>query len=282
VSRFALGLFLGSLFASVGVLGTLSVAKANNVKLQLPENLEVLERLKMPKDIRLPEELRLPDDIKVPKGLELPEGFRLPSIGRDKPVVVYLDREGGRVQAGRDDARQRKSGVVQRQDMTHVDLPAYTKSDRSWQKFTTCVEQQFSDFDVIVVDERPEGDDYMTVMVGGNPKAFGFEKTVGGIAPYDGSVLRNAIVFVFQTPHRTERQMCETAAHEIGHALGLDHTRLCSDVMSYERCGPKTFEAEPVACGEWGDRTCAHGEQTQSSWERLAGQVGTRDDDHMH
>jgi hypothetical protein len=115
-------------------------------------------------------------------------------------------------------------------------------------------------------------------MVGGAPSQFGFDKTVGGIAPYGGTVLRDAFVFVFETPHGSTQTLCETAAHEIGHALGLDHTRLCNDVMSYERCGNKEFHDQRVACGEWNDRRCSDGSNSQSSWGKLAQLVGVRNE----
>jgi hypothetical protein len=248
-----LGFFSGSVVASTLAIATVSVAQARGIELELPKQ-DVLSKI----DLELPDELPSLSDFKPHRG----------------PVVVYLDRDGGRVEAGRDNATKMRSGVVERNAMSHVDIPAYRGSDRAWNRFVGCVESQFSEFEVVIVDDRPTGPDYMTVMVGGDPKAFDFEKTVGGIAPYDGTVIHNAFVFVFETPHQNTQVMCETAAHEIGHALGLDHTRLCTDVMSYERCGEKSFQYDAAACGEWSDRTCSNGRDVQSSWSLLADHVG--------
>ncbi len=198
------------------------------------------------------------------------------SLRRPRAVTVYLHRDGGRVYAGDDDPSGHRSGVVRRSGETRVDVPAYRGTDVSWERFTGCVANHFSDFDVTVVDERPRGD-YIEVMVGGSPSLLGLEKTVGGVAPHSGDVLSSAMVFVFQTPHRSTRALCDTTAHEIGHALGLDHSRRCDDVMSYESCGSKAFRNTAAHCGEWGNRACASGSGAQNTWATLARSVGRRE-----
>ncbi len=178
--------------------------------------------------------------------------------------------------AGDDDPSQARSGVLRRSGVSVADVPAYRGSDAKWEQFTQCVENHFRAFDVTVVDERPAGNDYVNVMVGGDPKMLGLADTVGGVAPYTGKVLRSSVVFVFQTPHRNTRALCDTAAHEIGHTMGLDHSRQCNDVMSYESCGSKAFRDEHARCGEWGDRPCADGHGSQNTWGTLATLVGMR------
>lgn len=203
---------------------------------------------------------------------DLPRTLR----GGPTPVTVYLHRHGGRVLAGDDNPAQARSGVLRRSGVSAVDVPAYRGSDAQWQQFTQCVENHFRAFDVTIVDERPAGDKYVSAMVGGDPKMLSLADTVGGVAPYTGKVLRSSVVFVFQTPHHSTRALCDTAAHEIGHTMGLDHSRQCNDVMSYEACGSKTFRNEPARCGEWGDRPCADGRSSQNTWATLATLVGTR------
>ncbi|MCR9159110.1 MAG: matrixin family metalloprotease [Nannocystaceae bacterium] len=196
--------------------------------------------------------------------------------GGPTPVTVYLHRDGGRVMAGEDDPQQARSGVLARSGVSVVDVPAFRGTDRQWSQLVGCVENHFRDFDVTVVDERPAGNDYVGVMVGGSPKLLGLAPTVGGVAPYTGKVLPSSVVFVFQTPHRTTRALCDTTAHEIGHTMGLDHSRKCDDVMSYEACGSKAFRNTHAHCGEWSDRPCADGRSAQNSWSTLAALVGTR------
>lgn len=202
----------------------------------------------------------------------LPRALR----GGPTPVTVYLHRDGGRVIAGDDDPAQARSGVLRRSGVPLVDVPSFRGTDAQWNQFVGCVENHFRDFDVTVVDERPAGDDYVNVLVGGAPSMLRLGDTVGGVAPYTGGVLPASVVFVFQTPHRSIRSLCDTAAHEIGHTMGLDHSRTCNDVMSYESCASKAFRNEVARCGEWDDRPCADGASAQNTWSTLAAHVGLR------
>ena len=192
------------------------------------------------------------------------------------PITIVLHRQGGHVVAGPDDPTRFRSGVLLRQGMSSVDLPAFRGSDAKWRRFVTCVQDEFADFAVDVVDAPPATGRYALALVGGDPELFGFGPTVGGIAPHEGEVIDDGVLFVFQPERGTERSLCEIAAHEIGHVLGLDHSRLCSDLMSYEACGPKAFREEAAPCGEWEDRACDDGSHTQTSHARLTALVGPR------
>ncbi len=202
----------------------------------------------------------------------------LEGIARRDGVRVVLHRDGGLVVAGKDDPHRFRSGVVERRGLDWIDVPAFAGDDAEWAELVACVQDKYEGLAVEVVDTPPARGDYILAMIGGTPDQFGFEEHVGGIAPWNGRVIDDAVVFAFQTPDTSTLDLCEKTAHEVGHALGLDHTRECSDLMSYESCGPKHFVEEPVACGEWDDRECASGRATQSSNDELARRVGRKGD----
>lgn len=205
-------------------------------------------------------------------------GWSLPGLDQGPtPVTVVLHRGGGPVYAAPDDVPgMRLSGILARQGIATAEIPAFRGSDEEWTQLVGCVRDRFDGFAVEVVDEAPTDGEYTLAYIGGTPDLIGYPDTVGGIAPHADRVLEGSVVFVFQPKGVATRALCETAAHEVGHTLGLDHSRDCRDIMSYETCGPKEFRTAPAVCGEWEDRACESGQLTQSSTEILAAAVGTR------
>jgi hypothetical protein len=189
--------------------------------------------------------------------------------------VIYLERAEITVLGGSDDAAASESSLLPAGK--RVTVPRYAVSNATWKRLVTCVESKFAAFDVVVTDTLPKGQDYLLVKVGGTPADIGIQgRELGGIAPYNGRAIPNSIVFVFdQKGQFRTKNNCETAAHEIGHVYGLDHSFQCGDVMTYKQgCGKKVFKDQLMPCGEDKQRDCRGAQPTQNSWGQLLAVLG--------
>jgi hypothetical protein len=178
-------------------------------------------------------------------------------------VTVFLDRDGQITDDG-------------------VTIPRFGGGDRVWNAVVACVRTQYAPFAVDIVDEQPSSGSYITAVVGGRASLLGLDdRSTNGVGPYSGELIPDAVVHVFSqlgTGERDVENLCAVTAHEVGHALGLDHEVYCGDVMSYylDQCGARTFIDVDAPCGEHGERTCGNGERSQNSYQRLAEMVGLR------
>jgi hypothetical protein len=184
------------------------------------------------------------------------------------PVTVYLERHGQ---------------IVERDDGRSVRIPKFRGSDRVWNSMVTCVKQQFAPFQIEISERKPASGEFITALVGGKASQLGLDdSTTNGIGPYDGEVQRDALVHIFSevgTGETDAENLCAVTAHEVGHALGLDHSYQCGDIMSYfnDECGTQAFLDIDAPCGEESERACANGEATQNSYRTLVANVGLRD-----
>jgi hypothetical protein len=225
-------------------------------------------------------------DIDTPRVPES-EYLEIPKLTRRAPKVmrtVYLNREGARLVAGRNDARKNQSSIVKNRGIEVAEIPPFKGSYRQWKAIVDCVRDMFEPYDVRIVDRRPVNERYIMTVVGGTPDDLGGEMKhkhdhhVSGLAPFNSEPIEDAVVLVFsRTLRRRTRQVCETAAMEIAHAYGLDHAYNCKDVMSYLRpCARRRFRDEDTPCGEHEARACQDGSPTQNSHEALTEVLGLR------
>jgi hypothetical protein len=181
-----------------------------------------------------------------------------------RPVTVFLERNGRVVS---DDVR----------------IPRFGGGDRAWNGIVACVREQFAPFQIDIVDQKPARGQFITAVVGGRASQLGLDnRWTNGVGPHTGRVIPNAIVFVFSkvgTGERDVDNLCSVTAHEVAHAIGLDHTYKCGDMMSYflDRCGKRRFMDTDSPCGEDEPRRCAGGARTQNSYRRLGELVGFRE-----
>lgn len=213
----------------------------------------------------------------------VPHALHASGAPQERPpsLTLFLNRRGGRFTWGRSDSARNTSSLVPRGQQP-VEISPFAGSDEEWAAVTGCLNEQFAPYRVIVTESEPARGSYMEVVVGDVPQRLGLSSKTVGIAPMDASgkqVIERAVVFVFSQrigEARTHR-ICEVAAQEVGHALGLDHAYLCEDPMSYLRgCGAKTFQNADVPCGEHAPRRCRSGAATQNTVAHLARRLGIR------
>lgn len=199
-----------------------------------------------------------------------------PAAPRRPSRVIYLEAAPVTVRAGADDAARLTSSLL---DSPVARMPGWDGGPVRWRRLVRCVQRLFEPFDVVVTDHRPARDEYMAVLVGGLPRDAGLdEDDITGIAPFDGGPIPRAVVFGFAAAMDDDvEETCETIAHEVAHAYGLDHEYLCSDVMTYlDGCGAKRFVDQPAPCGEDRRARCADGTAVQDSYRRLLDVLGPR------
>src|SRR5690606_36798960 len=134
-------------------------------------------------------------------------------------------------------------------------VPAWSGGDTAWRQVVDCVRTQFSRFNVDVTDVDPGSRPHYEAVLGGSYTDLGIEPA-GGMATTPGTcdgVIPNGISFVFTELYAGDVGLiCEAAAQEVAHNLGLDHAYLCADPMSYlEGCGRKSFQDVEARCGEY-------------------------------
>lgn len=196
-------------------------------------------------------------------------------------LSIFINRHGGTYVRGYSDSATNHSSVLGSR-LASTKVNGFGGNDDQWQRFVSCLEKQFDLYQIEWLSTEPVSGSYMELVVGDVPETLGLEAKTVGIAPMDKEgrrILPKAIAFVFSErigAHRPQR-VCEVAAQEIGHALGLDHSLLCQDPMSYLKgCGTKTFQNRAVPCGEQSPRVCKSGEMTQNTVQLLKQRLGIR------
>jgi hypothetical protein len=205
---------------------------------------------------------------------------------RVRTPTIYLNGEGGVLTAGADDSSRNTSSVVAAAGIDRYENEAFRGSSARWDRIASCIRDQFSAYNVDVVEHRPTDGPYVMAMIGGQPgplaRATGHDASqaarLRGIAPLGRVPIHGAVVFVFsRSMGESTRVVCETAAQEIGHAFGLDHVLSCRDPMTHlPSCGPRSFRDEDLPCGEREARICVSGLGTQNSHRYLLDMLGPR------
>jgi hypothetical protein len=192
-----------------------------------------------------------------------------------EPRIIYMNKDGGTYTPGYNDSSQNRSSIV---NSTRT-VPAWNVSASGWEYVLSCVQDVFSEFNVIVTDQDPGNVTHVESVVAGHPNHIGMQNGVGGVSPFSCGMIEKSIVFTFaQVYGNNYQEICHTAAQEIAHSYGLDHEYLCSDPMTYlGGCGKKSFQDVNAPCGEYSQRQCQCGGSTQNSVQLLLQRLGPGD-----
>jgi hypothetical protein len=190
------------------------------------------------------------------------------------PVVFYMNFDGGTYRPGSEDARTNSSSIAHKTGT----IAPWSAPQASQDAVIDCMENMMSRWNVQVVTEDPGDAAHYELVIGGRPTDLGFDGNYGGVAPFrsDCSVIPNAVTYTFaEVIGNNPQAVCQVAAQEVAHSLGLDHEYLCSDPMSYlTGCGAKTFQDVDARCGEYGERDCYCGAETQNSVQMFDERLG--------
>ncbi|HWB80356.1 MAG TPA: Ig-like domain-containing protein [Nannocystaceae bacterium] len=154
-----------------------------------------------------------------------------------QPMTVYLAFDGPVITYGDIDDSRTNTSYLDR-----AAIPYAPYGDATAQAaLVQAVLLDWSPYDVTITESRPAVGDYvMTVVSPTNPYAG----EAAGIAPLDcdDTWTRNNVVFAFHGANDgyAINEQARTVGQEVAHSIGLEHTTVDEDVMSYAY-GPGDF-----------------------------------------
>ncbi len=173
--------------------------------------------------------------------------------------TIFLNRcaNGCAVKSGNNDSRVDTSPIVP--NGSHV-LTKFTYGDDTWNQVMACVRDTFAPFNVVITDTDPGSANHFEIMIAGVPGDLGFDPGYGGVSAQGcgNTYIPNALVFDFATVWGTAtgcngaciEDICSTAAQEIAHSFGMDHSHNKLDPMTYfNYAGRKYFQTTADQCG---------------------------------
>ncbi len=184
------------------------------------------------------------------------------------PHILFLNRctGGETIQPGYDDSTTNHSSILS----GPVDFPEFPYGDGSWGVVMENSRELFAPFNIQVTDVDPSPSPHDEVIVCGAAEQAGFAGA-GGVAPFACGIIDNPITYVFaETMGNQPEAIAIVIGQEAAHAWGLDHEYKCDDPMTYlQWCGDVAFQQGAYPCGEYSERTCSCGGNTQNSYQMI-------------
>lgn len=150
------------------------------------------------------------------------------------PTVLFLNFDGAELLSGPDDSRSNLTTITS----LAGPYPAYGEDGAKRQAVMQAVREDWSAYNAVITDRRPESGDYVMTMIGpGNPE----DDSRLGVAVLDcgDTRTRNNVVFAFHSSSdsHTATSTATTISQEIGHSVGLEHVDQASDIMNPTNVG---------------------------------------------
>jgi hypothetical protein len=150
--------------------------------------------------------------------------------------------------------------------------------DTQWAYVMSCVRREFGPFNITVTDVRPASGAYVEASVGGLSSSLSPSLDLLGIAPFNCGVTEGAVAFVFAGHPElsgSPKITCDTIAHEVGHTLGLEHSQIAADPMTYkDYAGDLSFQDQDAQCGGFSVEPCVCTQPLQNTFQRLIANIG--------
>lgn len=177
------------------------------------------------------------------------------------------------ITAGYDDSRTQHSSIL---GVGTANFPPYPWGGASFDQMVQCVRKIYAPFNVQIVTQDPGNKPHWENIVSGTAQDGGFSALAGGVAPFTCNIINDAITYTFAKSFGNDPQrICEVVAQETAHAFGLDHEYLRTDPMTYlTGYHPKMFQDQDAYCGEYTERVCRCGSDTQNSYRSILAVFG--------
>ncbi len=160
-----------------------------------------------------------------------------PDVQLAQPMTIFLDFEGPTIVYGDTDDSHTNTSYIQQAAVDYAPYGDVTARAALVQAVRT----DWAAYAVTITETRPAVGDYvMTVVSPTNPYAG----VAAGIAPLDcmDTWTRNNVVYAFHGANDgySINEQARTVGQEVAHSLGLEHTTIENDIMSYAY-GPADF-----------------------------------------
>lgn len=166
------------------------------------------------------------------------DGPPMLKIGKAPWQVVFLNFDGQKLTRGPSDSKNNSTGLlaVSSLDYPAKDFSSLGGKDKGSKAIIDELKKIFAKFAFQWVTERPKGGDYTMIMIGGTGTGTVAGGSAIGVSPVDcKNGNPNDVVFVFGNKgsiSSSAKNLAFTAAHELGHSVGLEHVTDNTDIMA--------------------------------------------------